>query len=61
MGADHWANLGEHERVVTKDLAATLGELLGLTRCLDVLDHVGVGAILVARTQQVDHPLERAL
>src|SRR5258705_7329915 len=58
--ADHRSDLAYEQGVAAEDPPPALHERLRLVRGLDVLDDPGVVAAVVARAQEVDHPLERA-
>ena len=60
VGADHRADLRDQLRVAPVDLAAALGQALGLGARLDVLDGEPVAAVLAALLEVRDEPLERA-
>src|SRR3954464_6208768 len=60
VGADDRADLREQLRVAPVDVAPALGQALGLARRLDVLDGERVAAVLPARLEVRDQPLERA-
>ena len=60
MGADDRAHLADEQGLAAEDLAAPLDEDGGPLGVLDVLDDPGVGAVVVAALQVLDHALERA-
>src|SRR5262245_49599313 len=60
MGADHGSDLRDIDGLTAEDLAAVVGQRTGGLEILDVLDHPGIEAGLVALARIVAQPLERA-
>src|SRR5829696_1878973 len=59
VGADHRPDLRDQLGVAPIDLAALLGEPLGLGQRLHVLDRETVAPVLAAQLQVRDQPVER--
>src|SRR5450759_5767281 len=60
VGADHWPDLGDEDRLGAEDLAPALDQALGLLVGLDVLDDPAIGSVVVELVHVLDHTFECA-